>query len=156
MSNNDVSRRRVLGVIAGALGGLWTAGVAALTGVFVTTPLRRAQSANEAVLAELDTLNDQYKPIRVEVTRQDGWREDTESRLVFARLKEDGAPQVFSATCTHLGCTVDWEPENNIFQCPCHDGKFRPDGTVLTGPPPEALHEVPTETRDGKVFVRFA
>ena len=34
-------------------------------------------------------------------------------------------PQQFialSSTCPHLGCQVHWEPQNERFFCPCHNG----------------------------------
>lgn len=44
-----------------------------------------------------------------------------------------------SAVCTHLGCIVTWQPEQGIFLCPCHGGKFSKFGEVLGGPPPAPL-----------------
>jgi cytochrome b6-f complex iron-sulfur subunit len=37
-------------------------------------------------------------------------------------------------TCTHAGCTVGWEKEQKIFNCPCHDAKFASNGKVLEEP----------------------
>jgi Rieske Fe-S protein len=39
----------------------------------------------------------------------------------------------FSATCTHLGCTVATVAGGTI-NCPCHGSKFNLDGTVAEGP----------------------
>ena len=39
----------------------------------------------------------------------------------------------FSATCTHLGCTVATVADGTI-NCPCHGSKFNLDGTVAEGP----------------------
>ncbi len=36
--------------------------------------------------------------------------------------------RVFSATCPHLGCTVNHDPEKRRFVCPCHAGVFTLDG----------------------------
>ncbi|MDT8424120.1 MAG: ubiquinol-cytochrome c reductase iron-sulfur subunit [Desulfuromonadales bacterium] len=44
-----------------------------------------------------------------------------------------------SAVCTHLGCIVKWVADQDEFLCPCHGGRFAPDGRVLGGPPPKAL-----------------
>ena len=40
-----------------------------------------------------------------------------------------------SSVCPHLGCQVDWEPQNNRFFCPCHNGAFDPTGRPIAGPP---------------------
>ena len=47
--------------------------------------------------------------------------------------------KAISTTCTHLGCTVYWQPENDRFYCPCHDAVFDLRGAVVTGPPPRPL-----------------
>jgi Rieske Fe-S protein len=39
----------------------------------------------------------------------------------------------FSATCTHLGCTVSTVADGTI-NCPCHGSKFNLDGSVAQGP----------------------
>lgn len=83
----------------------------------------------------------------------DGWREHTEQRTLYARTNAEGEPEVLSATCSHLGCTVKWNSEDGEFQCPCHGGRFSDTGEVLGGPPPTALIRLDTEVRDGEVFV---
>lgn len=50
-----------------------------------------------------------------------------------------------SAVCTHLGCIVKWLPEANEFLCPCHGGRFSPQGEVLAGPPPKPLESLPVK-----------
>lgn len=40
-----------------------------------------------------------------------------------------------SSICPHLGCRVHWEPHNNRFFCPCHNGVFDPSGKATEGPP---------------------
>ena len=48
-----------------------------------------------------------------------------------------------SLVCTHFACEVHWDPEDEVYACPCHDGAFAPDGRVLAGPPNRPLPEVP-------------
>lgn len=40
-----------------------------------------------------------------------------------------------SSICPHLGCRVHWEPHNDRFFCPCHNGAFDVDGAPIAGPP---------------------
>jgi cytochrome b6-f complex iron-sulfur subunit len=47
-----------------------------------------------------------------------------------------------SAICTHLGCVVAWKEQDNEFECPCHGGRFSPEGQVLGGPPPKPLESI--------------
>ncbi len=45
-----------------------------------------------------------------------------------------------SATCTHNGCTVYYNPTSMAITCPCHGGTFDANtGNVLGGPPPSGL-----------------
>ena len=48
-----------------------------------------------------------------------------------------------SAVCTHLGCVVQWQEGKGEFLCPCHGGRFAPNGAVLAGPPPRPLENLP-------------
>ncbi len=48
-----------------------------------------------------------------------------------------------SSTCPHLGCKVHWEPQNDRFFCPCHNGIFDPTGRATGGPPGEAGQSLP-------------
>ncbi len=43
-----------------------------------------------------------------------------------------------SDVCPHLGCRVHWEPGNERFFCPCHNGAFDPQGRPIAGPPKDA------------------
>ena len=65
--------------------------------------------------------------------------QDTPSALI---LTADGTPRAYSLICTHFGCIVKWMPAEKDFFCPCHAGRFGPDGAVLSGPPPKPLTQL--------------
>jgi glycine/D-amino acid oxidase-like deaminating enzyme/nitrite reductase/ring-hydroxylating ferredoxin subunit len=46
----------------------------------------------------------------------------------------DGQIHSHSATCTHLGCTVEFNAAETTWDCPCHGSRFAADGTVIHGP----------------------
>ncbi|WP_281233062.1 FAD-dependent oxidoreductase [Flavobacterium gelatinilyticum] len=46
----------------------------------------------------------------------------------------DNTLKAFSAVCPHLGCIVQWNPDEKSFDCPCHGSRFASDGTILNGP----------------------
>jgi len=66
------------------------------------------------------------------------------------RTKEDKLVAL-SAVCPHLGCGIGWEPITRNFLCPCHDSRFSPDGTKLTGPSERGMDPLPLEIKDGRV-----
>ncbi len=66
--------------------------------------------------------------------------------VTVTRRAERGMADDFlalSSTCPHLGCKVHWEPQNNRFFCPCHNGVFDPSGKATAGPPAEAGQALP-------------
>lgn len=54
----------------------------------------------------------------------------------------DGAVVVRSATCTHMGCQVQWNAAESTWDCPCHGSRFATDGRVLGGPAEEPLEKL--------------
>jgi cytochrome b6-f complex iron-sulfur subunit len=55
--------------------------------------------------------------------------------------------------CTHLGCSVSWEPEQGRFFCPCHASTFDIHGDVENPPAPRALDTFPLSIEGGQVLV---
>ncbi len=76
-----------------------------------------------------------------------------QKKPVFVVHNEDGF-KVFSGICTHLGCIIKWEENNNRFYCPCHKGIFDKTGKVTGGPPPRPLDEFTVEMDNNLVFVK--
>lgn len=65
---------------------------------------------------------------------------------------EDGL-QVLSLVCTHLGCIVKWNAEEQGFHCPCHAASFDKTGRVTGGPPPAPLEQLPFKQTGTKIIV---
>jgi len=61
-----------------------------------------------------------------------------QSHRIWVR-KDPGRIFVIHAKCTHLGCTPDWEPSQNIFHCPCHGSEYDIDGINFAGPAPRPM-----------------
>lgn len=47
---------------------------------------------------------------------------------------EAGKVTAVSATCTHLGCIVNWNSAEKTWDCPCHGGRFTCEGKVIQSP----------------------
>jgi len=48
-----------------------------------------------------------------------------------------------NARCTHLGCSIEWNPVEQSWDCPCHGSRFDVAGQVLDGPAVRPLRLVP-------------
>jgi cytochrome b6-f complex iron-sulfur subunit len=57
-----------------------------------------------------------------------------------------------NAVCTHLGCVVPWNANEEKFICPCHGSQYNSQGKVVRGPAPLSLALVHAGVTDaGKV-----
>jgi cytochrome b6-f complex iron-sulfur subunit len=52
-----------------------------------------------------------------------------------------GEFRAFSATCTHLDCTVQYRKDMGLIWCACHNGRYDLNGRNVAGPPPRPLDE---------------
>lgn len=73
-----------------------------------------------------------YIPGKVDSSYKDRYR------ICIVR-KEDGSFFCLSMRCTHLGCTPNWKPSEEIFHCACHGSKFDYLGINFAGPAPRPL-----------------
>ena len=126
---NKTNRRRFLTLWAGLLTGFWTAAASLLTGVYVFLPLRGRKKEEEILLGSLSIYGKKFRAVRMRIPINDGWYRRVEQKIVYIHADEKGLPAVLSATCTHLGCTVKWDEAKGEFRCPCHDGRYAPDGS---------------------------
>jgi cytochrome b6-f complex iron-sulfur subunit len=73
-------------------------------------------------------------------------------KFYLARL-DDGGFLALSRSCTHLGCTVPWNPDEKRFVCPCHASAFSITGEVSSPPAPRALDYYAVRIENGIVKV---
>jgi len=74
-----------------------------------------------------DLLERGYKIVRFGVTP-----------VILVRVSE-GDFRAFAATCTHLDCIVEFQPEQKRIFCNCHNGEYDLNGINVGGPPPRPL-----------------
>jgi cytochrome b6-f complex iron-sulfur subunit len=64
-----------------------------------------------------------------------------------------GELRAFSATCTHLGCIVQYREDLTEIWCACHNGHFDLNGTNISGPPPAPLEQYDVNVRGSQIVV---
>lgn len=57
---------------------------------------------------------------------------------------EQGRCFVVEPRCPHLGCQLEWNPDEKSWDCPCHGSRFRYDGSLLDNPAQEGLYVNPS------------
>lgn len=123
-----------LGAIAAALAGL----VGLVAAPVKSGPARRWRRA----ISVFDVPPDEPIVAVLAERRPDGWYESRRETVVYIDRDGDGY-RALSATCSHLGCRVRWDPPTTQFRCPCHGGIYDRAGAVVAGPPPLPLSRLP-------------
>jgi cytochrome b6-f complex iron-sulfur subunit len=136
----NISRRTFLGVCLGGLGVIAAAAVSWPLFRYLA-PRSGSEAAGKIVIPDSEVREGEAK-----------FFEFAGSAAVLVR-KRGGDLVAFSAVCTHLGCIVQWEKENQDFLCPCHAGHYSVDGDVTAGPPPNPLKKLPFSVAGGKITV---
>ena len=76
------------------------------------------------------------------VPRRAGKVIDLDGQKVAAYRDARGNLTKRSAVCTHMGCLVDWNEAERTWDCPCHGSRFKPDGSVISGPAEAPLAKI--------------
>ncbi len=75
------------------------------------------------------------------------------SRPGLLILTSDGTYRAVSATCTHLGCTVQYRGDLREIWCACHNGIYDLNGRNVSGPPPRPLDVFDVHLRGDEIVV---
>jgi nucleotide-binding universal stress UspA family protein/nitrite reductase/ring-hydroxylating ferredoxin subunit len=74
-----------------------------------------------------------------EIGKGEGGIVATGDHKVAVYRDEKGVVHAVSAKCTHMGCTVKWNPSQKTWDCPCHGSRYTPFGQVVNGPAAKPL-----------------
>lgn len=64
-----------------------------------------------------------------------------------------GDLRAFSATCTHLDCTVQYRADLEHIWCACHNGHYDLNGRNVSGPPPRPLAAFDVNVKNGEIVI---
>jgi cytochrome b6-f complex iron-sulfur subunit len=63
----------------------------------------------------------------------------------FVLFADQAEPWAVSRKCTHLGCRLNYQDQEGILLCPCHESRFSREGMRLHGPAQKDLPRLPVK-----------
>ena len=152
---NEVSRRDFMKTAIFSIGGVIGAAIGLPAIAYLVGPALQQGTSEwirlgSAGKVELNTPT----LFKTSIEKQTGWINTEEEFSVYVLTTNGQEFVVMSNVCTHLGCRVRWIPEQDGFFCPCHNGVFAKDGSVVSGPPPHPLDQFEVKVEDGVLFVK--
>lgn len=112
------------------------------------SPLRFTPSASakaffqEGAHAVRDLSRQVFAPAREEIEKLPEGRGgivELEGEKVGVYKDEQGETYIVSVKCPHLGCQLEWNPDEKSWDCPCHGSRFDYRGNLLDNPAQEDL-----------------
>jgi Rieske Fe-S protein len=64
---------------------------------------------------------------------------ERDGKKVGVYRDEAGNDYVVSIRCPHLGCQLEWNPNEKSWDCPCHGSRFDYKGNLIDNPAQEDL-----------------
>lgn len=106
-------------------------------------PLRKVSNISSTIAAKVN-----------EIPRNSAKIVKLGTKPVIVVHTENGEYKAFSATCTHLGCVIEYRGERGgYFHCNCHGGEYDLTGKNISGPPPRPLSPYVLSIRDENIVV---
>jgi Rieske Fe-S protein len=172
MANASPSRRGFLNFLTNLLIAVIILIVAIPALGYFLAPLRRRTGTEEGgdSFSDAGSLSDfpvgQWRLVTLEMVQEDGWKKTRARHAVWIRRQEASpvasAPgeeskgiMVLTSICPHLGCPINWHPDQSQFVCPCHGGVFSADGQRQSGPPPRNMDPLEFEIREGRIWIHW-
>ena len=127
-------------------------------------PLGKKDSSKlKVMLANIEDLPADGTPklYQVVAERKDAWTKYANKPIgsVFLRKTGDTEVVAFNSSCPHAGCSVDLNPNGEMFSCPCHESNFDMEGGIIgKSVSPRGLDELEIDEQllsKGEVWVTF-
>jgi len=149
-------RRRLLTLSFWGGLGLLGSSVAGVVGGFLSNSFRCfSRPARLSVGRFADLPASGYLRVEVAAPTRSFWCETTLASVIYVRREEGGRAVAMQGKCSHMGCAVHWDAGNDLFLCPCHEGRFDADGNALSGPAVVPLARLEAVVEGGDVFVEL-
>ena len=148
-TSEEISRRSFLSLGMAAIGAVYVGAIGYPVYKYLATPAQR--SAETAAVTSTTLEGADQLPNNSALMFKFG----TKPAMLIRH--EDGNFVALEAVCTHLACTVKYEPENRRIFCACHGGVYdAKTGANVSGPPPIPLTQYKVEVENGRIIVAKA
>jgi quinol---cytochrome c reductase iron-sulfur subunit, bacillus type len=141
--SEPINRREFIKGVAAIVGGLITTVIGIPTIAYLIDPaLKEGAKEGWIPVGKLGNIPiGRPAPFSFTRVQVNGWERTATSHGGFILRKSEDPNDllILNSRCTHLGCTVNWSENDQVYLCPCHDAKFDQQGKVLDGPPPRPL-----------------
>jgi len=128
MGGVDFERRSFLGKVVGGIGAVVAASTLYPVVRYIIPPAQKeAKEQNEIVVGKAS-----------EVPPDSGKIFQFNKDKVIV-VNNGGTLSAVSAVCTHLGCLVQWKPDEDLIYCACHGARYKSNGEIISGPQPLPL-----------------
>ena len=101
----------------------------------ITHAMVAAKIITDQISGRENLWNDLYSPFR---TGQALSAFMDQAKTALTHLVHDGEKR-----CTHMGCKLSYNEQDETFDCPCHGSRFDKDGSILWGPAVKAISHKP-------------
>ena len=102
---------------------------------------------------DLENGDDRFHAVSNDLVRPHTGKKNNEYSTVFSPSRNMLKPQLISnlghalvgigrvggKRCSHMGCVLQWNKEEQTWECPCHGSRFSADGKVLDNPACDGL-----------------
>lgn len=139
----DNGRRKFLNWFLGTTAGAFIVAVLYPLGEYLIPPQVEESTAHTVTLS--------IKPQEVKANSGQIFRFGSQPAILIDTPA--GELKAFSATCTHLGCIVQYRADLSQIWCACHNGHFDLNGKNVEGPPPKPLEEYVVNVRGDQIVV---
>ena len=153
--DKNVSRRDFMKTVILSIGGVIGAAIGIPAIPYIMGPALEKESDDWIQLGSTNKVELNIPTLfKTTVETQTGWISAEEEIAVYVLTSNGQDYVVMSNVCTHLGCRVRWIPDRDSFFCPCHNGVFSKDGSVVDGPPPRPLDRYESKVEDGIILIK--
>lgn len=153
--DKEINRRDFMKITIAGIGGVIAAAIGIPAIAYIVGPALKEKTADWIKLGAVNKVELNTPTLfKTTVQTQTGWVSSEEEFSGYVMTENGQDFIVMSNVCTHLGCRVRWIPDKEGFYCPCHNGVFAKDGTVVSGPPPRPLDRFEVKIEDGILYVQ--